>query len=322
MLTTEVKAKARPQVMEKMAKFLGVSLLAAIIPMLIVMIATIVFTAPLLAVNTSDPLQMVPLFIGFFAFTTVSGLFIISPIAFGTLRCYYDMQKTGDFKVSTVFSGFSSINNAMISIKHSLINSLIILIPVIGLMLLTVVVILIIPVVYPLVFIVSMIAFTLWIIIFDFKSYVVYFYIFDELDKNTDEKISVRAEYKKVFKDFKGYNKEILYFSFSFILWSFLSFIPFIGSIAILVFVNPYMILSYTHLVEKIRAKDTIDGSGNFDDIVDYADKSMDNTQVQEKENIVLENDIEILEIDSTKVNLEEINLKISNENDTDESKD
>lgn len=332
MLTTEVKAKARPQVIDKIGEFLGVTVLAAIIPVLIAVIGVIAFTVPLMAISgTNDLLSMVTFFAGFVMFLTVAGIFIISPTTYGLLRCYYDMQKTGTFKVSTVFSGFINMRNIIISIKHAIINFLVTFVP--SIIISSIGFIFIFAGIFViegmdfhipdsmmilgalLVFVVVILVF-LWMITLSFKSYAVYFYIFDEQDKNPDEKISVRANYKKAFKEIKGYNEEILYFSFSFILWMFLAQVPLIGSIAMLLFINPYMILSYVHLVAKIRGKDNIDNNSNSDNIVDYADKPIDNTQVQEQDIIVLENEVEVLEIESTKVNLEEINSKLSNETD------
>lgn len=309
MLTTEVKALARGQVIEKIGKFLGVTLLASIIPVLIVMIGTMIFTLPILAIVATDNMSgIMPLFIGFMLFMVASSLFVISPTAWGVLRCYYDMQKTGDFKVSTVFSGFSSLRSIGICIKHSLINYILIFTPFLALIIVIAITVFLVPIVYPLVFVISMIAFSLWAIIVDFKSYAVYFYIFNKLDKNDDEKISIISAYKKIFKDLKGYNSEILYFSFSFILWSLLSFIPFIGSIAIMVFVHPYMTLSYVYLSEKILGSDDINNNDDSSNIVDYSNIS---------------DNINVIEVNTEeKVNLEEINLKISNINETDIPKD
>lgn len=258
-LTTLAKQDAKSIVSGKFGKLGALTILGGLIttiPVFIIMFMNVIdIISSALTSDISGLLMSIVSLI-------LASVLITSPLAFGQIKCFYDVYKTGDFQWKTLFIAFETLDSYKRALKYSvLIGAKLVLwaipfaIALYAAFIQFVFVMFgynvygeIIPTALIITLIMAIISIILLLIIVikSMKYCAGYLTLID------NKEIGCKGAVSEGLQIFKGYNKELIYFVCSFILWQILSAITY-GVAAF--FTAPYLTISFIVLVRKIECE-------------------------------------------------------------------
>lgn len=313
-LTTGAKADAKKLVSAKFGKLGLLTLITQIIvsiPLIFIIVTAMleIVSSSLRSDISGILMSTVSLFITMFLVST--------PMAFGQIKCFYDVYKTGDFEWKTLFTAFQTLDNYKRALKYGVLiffKLILWFIPLsiaiyAGLMQLIFTIFaytvytdfILTPIIIFIIMAVISLILLLVIMIKSVKYYAGYLTLIDVED------IGCKGALKQGLDTLKGYNKEIVYFGFSFILWYILSAITY--GLATF-FISPYIVVSLITLVKKIEEEKARKELEKLQATEMIAENTyLENTNITEEiSNIALEN-----VSNTTDEELKKVNQKLEN---------